>query len=374
MKAPHTGKNPGGRQNAEELPGYRDDQAVYAVSQRLEHGADDNAVTRKQETQADQAQGRYADLQHMVGGVEQQKELCREQLEGGQAKEHDGHCDQDTQAGGIHDAFAVSGPVIIGNDRDHAVVESEYRHENETLQFEIYAKDRYGRRGKGSQDFVHAISHDRGDGLHDNGGETYRVDNSDNALFRDKAFHSDIHIRIPFIVEKQGKEHCQELPGDRGDGGSADTQRRETVKTEDHNRVKDNVGDGADSLGKHIINGFSSGLHNAFQHHLQIKSDRKNQADLQVLYPIFDDRSIRSLTGKINAGSEYAKQGKRYRAQNGKEDTILCGLLRFLWILFSQRAGKQGVDTDAGARGNGDHQALNRKGHGDGGQGSFINP
>lgn len=76
-----------------QLPGYGYHQAVDAVAHGLEHGTYDDAVSGKQEAEADDAQGRDADGQHVRVRLEEHEQLRGHELEHGQSDEHDPHRD-----------------------------------------------------------------------------------------------------------------------------------------------------------------------------------------------------------------------------------------------------------------------------------------
>ena len=123
----HTGKYISQGQNAQKLSGYRYDKAVDAVAQRLEDGAEDDTVACEQEAGTDDAEGGNAYLQHVIGRIEQLQQAFREYLENYEANQHDADGNKGAKLDGIHDSLFMSGAVIIGDNRNHAVVQAEFR-------------------------------------------------------------------------------------------------------------------------------------------------------------------------------------------------------------------------------------------------------
>ena len=74
--------------------------------------------------------------------------------------------------------------VVVGDDRCDTVVKAEYRHEEKALQFKVNAKYSSCSYCKVHQDQIHGIGHDRADGLHDNGWNTYCINMSDDLRLR----------------------------------------------------------------------------------------------------------------------------------------------------------------------------------------------
>lgn len=147
------------RQDDQELAGQGNDHAVDCGSQCLKDGTDDNAVPGEQEAQADDAEGRDSDFQHLFRGVENTEKHVRNNPEQRDAEEHDCHGDGNTQFDCVCDPLSPARAVIVGDDRDKAVVQTEDRHEDEAVQLEVDAEHSRCRGGKGHQNLVHSEGH-----------------------------------------------------------------------------------------------------------------------------------------------------------------------------------------------------------------------
>lgn len=207
------------RKDHQELPCRRNDQAVDPISQGLENRTYDDTVSGKDKAQADDTQRRHSDLQHMLGSVKKAQKLCRKDLERGQPDEHDAYCQADAQLHGGFDPFSVSGAVIVGDDRDHAIVEPEYRHEDKALQLKVNAEHRGGGGREHEQDLVHSKYHDGTDGLHDNGRYAYLINGGDDFFIRAESFHIQVQFFVFRTVKVDRKNDGNDLSCHRSDGG-----------------------------------------------------------------------------------------------------------------------------------------------------------
>lgn len=204
MESECPGKEVGQREDTYQLSGDGYNQAVYAVAHGLEDRTHDDAVACKEEAEAYDPEGRYSDGQHVRVRLEQLKQLGRHKLEYGQADEHDKNCDTDTQADGFHDTLFVTGAVIVSNNRNHTVVQTEYGHEDKALKLEIYAKNGYGCFREADKDFIQSKGHDGTDGLHYNGRNTHLIDDGNGPAVWGKSFEADAHILVFCMVQDGG--------------------------------------------------------------------------------------------------------------------------------------------------------------------------
>ena len=179
MKTKNSGENIGRRQNCKNLSCQRHDQTVNTIAKGLEYGTDDDAVAGKQEAQADDAQCRNADGEHFRGSVEQSKKFIRNQDKQCKSNQHQADCGDYAQLNRLNDTFFVACPVVVSDDWNHSVVQTEDRHENKTVQFEVNTEYGSGGRREHEQDFVKAKGHDRADGLHNDTWYTHLINTSD---------------------------------------------------------------------------------------------------------------------------------------------------------------------------------------------------
>ena len=360
------------RKDHQELSRRRYDQAVDTISQSLKNRAYNDTVPGKDKAQADDTQRGHPDLQHMLGSVEKAQKLFWKYLEHGQPNEHDAHCQADAQLHGGFDPFSISGAVIVGDNRDHAIVKPEYRHEDKALQLKINAEHRSGGGREHKQDLVHSKYHDGTDGLHDDRRHANLIDGSNNFFIRAESFHIQIQFFVFGTVKVDRKGNGNDLPGHCGDGGSGYLQPGKSEQAEDQDGIHDNIDDRPDPLRDHGIDGLSGGLQETFQGHLHKDSDGEDADDRQILSTIGDDLFIPGLQPEKAVGAGEADEGHEREADKGEKDSVFGGPVRVLEFFLPQIAGEQGIDPHAGSCGNGNHQALNRKRERHGGQCIFI--
>ena len=90
--------------------------------------------------------------------------------------EHDGDSQRHGEFQGFLDTVASARAIVVSQHRDQAVVETEDRHEEKALEFEINAEDCRCRLGESTQDLVHRIGHDRSDRHHQDRRSRHKVD------------------------------------------------------------------------------------------------------------------------------------------------------------------------------------------------------
>lgn len=314
MQSKGPGKKPGQGEDTYKLSGHGYNQAVYAVAQGLEHGSHDDAVSCEQEAEADNPQGRNADGQHLLVCLEEHEQLGRHKVEHHQSDEHDAHCNADAQPDRFHDALFTAGPVVVGYNGYHAVVQSEYRHEDKALKLEIYSEYGYGCLGKTNQDFIHPKGHDRADGLHDNRGNAYLVDNGNSSPVRGERTEINPHLLVFGVVQDEGQEHGHNLAEYSGCGSSLDSHFRHSKQAEDKNGVQYNIDDGPGALCNHTVKGLARGLENPLEHHFPKKPEAENADNLEILYAVFNDDRVVCLAFKEQPGSEQAEYCKGQEA------------------------------------------------------------
>ena len=122
-------------------------------------------------------------------------------LEDGKSEQHDGYGNNDAQLDSLNDTVFIPGTVVKCDNRDHPVIQSEDRHEDEALKLEVYAE--YGGCGgrEDQKDLVHSEGHDRADGLHDNGRDSDFVDDGDCPHVRTEAPKADIVLFVSGKIE-----------------------------------------------------------------------------------------------------------------------------------------------------------------------------
>lgn len=116
-----------------ELSYQRDPKAEHTMSHSLEQRRRYDIKACEDKADTDDAQGKGTYMQHIFRSIENAQQLLWCKLEDGQADEHD-QCSIDTaQRNGMLDPLFVFGSIVVGHDRDHSVIQAEYRHEDKAL-------------------------------------------------------------------------------------------------------------------------------------------------------------------------------------------------------------------------------------------------
>ena len=208
--------------------------------------------------------------------------------QGSAEHDHNGHREGELQ-GFVNSVFAPRA-VVVGENGNQAVVEAEDRHEEETLKFEVYAEDCRSRCGKGSEDHIHAIGHDRADGHHQDGRNTDRVDAPDRISIGTKdALPAQVNVTVELQIHEKTQNGGDTLAEDCCVGGACYAEPGESEEAEDHDRVEDDVDDGAGRLADHTQLCASCGLQHSLEGHLEEETEGETGHDGEIGVAVCDD-------------------------------------------------------------------------------------
>ena len=144
--------------------------------------------------------------------------------------------------------------------------------------------------------------------------------------------------QVELLVEAQVQEQTEAgrdaLAEDRCIGGARDAELRASEKSEDHDRIEDDVQDGAGQLGTHGQYRLASRLQLAFEGQLEEKPDREHADNAEIGVSGLYDFRHGGLTRDKRAGHEDACQKKDDKVQRAEKETgirrIICTVEVFL--------------------------------------------
>ena len=169
---------------------------------------------------------------------------------------------------GLSYTLRSSRPQIVSDNRYHAVIEAEYGHEDKTLDFKIDSHHCRGCGRVGNQYLVQSKGHDRRDGLHYNGRDSYPVYLLYDSHIRPEPPENKLHLMVDPLVKIDVHPHAGQLPCHSGYGCPADTHSGKSQQSENQNRVENYINNSSRPLCNHGINCFSGSLQYPFQHNL----------------------------------------------------------------------------------------------------------
>lgn len=148
------GNQPCSRKQDKQLTQNRDQKAVFAFANCLEEVGEGNTQSSSRETKADGAQSRDTNFHHFFACVKHHQKIFCTKLEDQEADNHDAQGDGGRKLECVHQTFFVAGTEVVSHNRHGAVSESEYRHKDEGLQFEVNAEDSNSSLREYDQDIV----------------------------------------------------------------------------------------------------------------------------------------------------------------------------------------------------------------------------
>ena len=271
-----------------------------------------------------------------------------------------------------HYPFSFFRPIIIGDDRNDSIIQSEHRHEHKTLQLEIHAKDRRSRSGKGNQDPVHAIDHHRADRLHDNRRNTDSVNLPDHRNIQPEAFHGYLYFMVFRMIQPHGQNSCHNLADDGCSRRTRNSHLRTSEQSKDHNRIHNNIDNCTDALRDHCIKCLSCRLQKPLKHYLGEYAEGQAAADRQIFFPAGNDLFDICLAPVKRLHQKEADHQKQHIAHSHQKNRIFGNPVHSVVILCPQRTRQQRIDTHGGTYSHCNHQVLDRKCHGHGRQRIFT--
>ena len=262
--------------------------------------------------------------------------------------------------------------IVVCDDRHHAVVQTEDRHEDKALELKVGSEHGDGGGGEGDQDQIHNIGRERGDARHQNGWDADTADFPHQVEIRSDMTQLQRQIVILAMVENDRNDSADTLTEHRGPRSAGDTQFGKAKQTEDQNGVKHNVDDGAGELGNHRVDRAASRLKEALKCDLNEDAERANETDAQIDRAKLDDLLNVGLRAHVRLHAENADEQDQKEADGLQNQPLYGDLIGALRIFLTECAGEQRIDADAEADRNRDHHILQRKCHGDGGQRVFT--
>ena len=253
--------------------------------------------------------------------------------------------------------------VVIGNDRHHAVIEAEHRHEHKALELEVDTEHGDRRGGIRNEDHVHDKARQRRDAAHDDRRDADGRDLPHEAAVRPDVPQAQVHLRIFEVVEHHGDDRADALPDHRCPGSAGDAELREAEQTEDQDRVEDNVRDRAGQLRDHGIDRAAGRLQEALEGDLNKNAERAQNADVQVRDAVIDDRLNIRLRAHVSTDTDQACDKHEQIAQPCKQQTVDRDLIDTLGVFLPQRAREQRIDADTEADSDGNDDVLPRESH-----------
>ena len=248
------GQDIGNGHQEHQLPDDGGGHGVHRFAQGLEGAAQGDAGAGHAKAQGDDPQGGDAHLEHGVRGVEDLQQRPGNGPEDDHAQHHDAGGVDGAALDGFHHPQPVLGPVVIGHDGHHAVVQAEHRHKDEAVELEVNAEGRGCRLLGGvigNEDLVHAEGHHRADGHHDDAGQADGIDIPHQPPIGPEAPELQMDLLVLLQVEDQCQNTAAELSDDRGHRRAGDAH----VQHEDKDGVQHDVDDRRNGVAKHRVVG-----------------------------------------------------------------------------------------------------------------------
>ena len=358
-----------------QLAAQGDDGGIDAGAQRLEGGTQDDTHRGHGEAPGDGAQSLHGHVHKLLAGVEDGQQHLGDELEDGEAGQHDGKTCDGGGLDGLEHTLRIPGTVVEGHDGDDGVVDAEQGHEEEGLELEVDAEDAGGGLGEALEDLVDTEVHDGADAHHDDGGDAHIQDGADHIAVRLQVAAAEL-LELPVVlqIQRHGEDGGEPLADDGGEGCTGDAHGGQAEPAEDQDGVEDDVGDSAHGLGDHGLEGVAAGLQQPLEEDLNEDADGADGDDGQIDAAALQGLGDGGLGGKEGAGEEQSEDHEQGGEQAGKPHAVAGGAVGALVVLLTQGFRQQGVDAHAHAGGAADEQVLDGEGQTQGGDRGLGDP
>ena len=341
--------------------------AVNAFSQSLKYTALHYSIAGQWKTNRNNSKRRDADGQHFIRGIENSQEDVRNHPEQKHSHRHNHHRVPGTEAGCFQQAVLLPRAVVIADDGDHAVVQTEDGHKHKAVELEVDAEGCGGGLPGGvigDEDLVHEERHHRADGDHNDAGQADGVDLADEPEVGAEALDGQGDVGILLVVEVYGQGAAAELADDGGHGGAGNAH----VQGKDEDGVQNDVDDGAQTLGVHTEDRPPGALEQPFVHDLAEHTQRADGHHPQVVVAHADDVLDLRLGTEEQVGAGGTQKGGDDEAHQRQQYAVVGDLVGAFTLSGTQCPAHQGVDAYGGAGGQTDHQVLGGEGQRNGGE------
>ena len=309
----------------------------------------------------DLAQRGNADGKHVLRRRERLQQHTGDCFKEQQADSKDAHGIQHAVADRPVNAFFFPRAVVVADDGDNAVIQSEHRHEEEALQLEVCAVQRDRRGRERHEDAVHEIVRKGTDTDHEDGRKADAIDVEDDVPVRAAVGKTDIDFLIMFVVKQKARQRAERLADDRGDGGAGGAQRGQAAPAVDKERVKNDVCHRADYLRPHGELRLARGLQKALKVDLKIHKYRADRNDAQIRISVAADGLDIRLRVDEGVGKEHTEDRHNNPAAHAEEQAVSRHTVGELIVPAAESAGEHRRNADARAGGKTDENVLCRE-------------
>ena len=138
-------------------------------------------------------------------------------------------------------------------------------------------------------------------------------------------------------IKIESEQRCDDLPDTGGDRGAGHAHRRHAEKTEDHDRIQDDIDDRAGHLADHAVHRLTGRLEKPLEHHLIHDPGGNTGDDAQICRRHLRDFHIVRLCSDKGSRKEEPDHKEQDKITEGKEDRRVRGLIGAVEPLLSQR-------------------------------------
>ena len=175
------------------------------------------------------------------------------------------------------------------------------------------------------------------------------------------------------LIQENAQCGSNKLADDGSIGGAFNPHGGQPAQAEDHNGIEDNIDDSTYALDVHGDKGLAGSLQHTLGSNFHKDADGTDADNGEVFCTILGyEGGNPFLHGEVEMGAKGPEQCKYDCGADGKQQAHIGYFFRPFAVLLPQSTGKQGIHTNTGAGGKGNHEVLNGEGQRYGSEGIFA--
>ena len=274
------------------------------------------------------------------------QQLHRKDFENKRTESHNADGEECAVFDCLHDTLFVFRSVVVRDNRNDAVIQTENRHKDKAVQFKVHAVHRDRRRRKRAENEVQKIRRNRRDRIEQDRRHADFINLPYHERVGTEARKAELNLRIDFHVEDERQAHAEPLPDNRCERSPRHTHARKGADAEDEQRIEDDIRECARRLRIHRKNRAPRPLQKAVKHDCGKHTERAEHDDVQILHAEIDNFAVSRLACKIRVHAKEADNEKRDKAACGEKESVFGSRIYFVLFFLSETHRKEGIDAD----------------------------
>ena len=361
LRAAQAAEEEGSRDDEQRVAQQRDDQRRDAHPQPFKRAAGYDRDRGDHKAEADRAQSGAPGCNRFGVLRKQPDQFGRDQPAQRGSHRHDAGRKRKRHTVDLLHARMLPRPVVITDDRAHALHDAVGRKVQKGLQLVVYAQHKNIDLRESGQDDVEAGDQQRRQRQVERRRYADRIHPFGQARLKRARVKAETDRQAPLQVADHIDHKAQGLADAGGERRALDAHFRERAQTKDQNRVQDDVGHAAGHHADHGEHHAADRLENLFHRHGGGNKNRKRKRHAGIAHAHIHDLCVRCKKPQKARHDGNAADCEQHAVQRVAHKALGRGGVRLLFFLRAKMVGDHGVGADGKADGHGIDQVLDRE-------------